>query len=360
MPLRDLGDPPLRVWGLTEGGQEPEEVASELLRFLEAAERSLDLALYDVRLPDELGDRVADALRSAASRGVSLRLLYNLDSERPVPVPPPPATRPELIEALPFPTKGVPGIPDLMHHKYAVRDGRAVWTGSTNWTLDSWRRQENVLLAVESDVIAAAYTRNFDELWERLDVERSGRFEPEWAEVGGARVRAWFTPGRGRDLSQRIAAAIGRAERVRIASPVVTAGAVLGTLAQIVSDGDADVAGVVDATQLAQVFDQWESNGNSRWKVPLLERVVERGVFTGKHSTPWQPDSVHDFMHAKVTVCDDVVFAGSFNLSRSGEMNAENVLEIQDPELARRVAGWIDEIRGRFPPVEAPAALPTR
>ena len=47
-------------------------------------------------------------------------------------------------------------------------------------------------------------------------------------------------------------------------------------------------------------------------------------------------------MHAKVTVADDVVFAGSFNLSRSGEMNAENVLELHDPDLAERLAGFID------------------
>ena len=39
-------------------------------------------------------------------------------------------------------------------------------------------------------------------------------------------------------------------------------------------------------------------------------------------------------MHAKVTVCDDTVFVGSFNLSRSGEKNAENVLEIEDAALA--------------------------
>ena len=43
-------------------------------------------------------------------------------------------------------------------------------------------------------------------------------------------------------------------------------------------------------------------------------------------------------MHAKVTVADDTVFAGSFNLSRSGEMNAENVVELHDAELADRLA----------------------
>ena len=91
---------------------------------------------------------------------------------------------------------------------------------------------------------------------------------------------------------------------------------------------------MVDATQLAQVFHQWHANGNSRWKIPLLERIVELGEFTGKRSIPWTPDSIHDFMHAKVTVCDDTVFAGSFNLSRSGELNAENVLEIREAALA--------------------------
>ena len=50
-------------------------------------------------------------------------------------------------------------------------------------------------------------------------------------------------------------------------------------------------------------------------------------------------------MHAKVTVADDAVFVGSYNLSRSGEMNAENVVEIESPELAERLAAYVDEIR---------------
>ena len=58
-------------------------------------------------------------------------------------------------------------------------------------------------------------------------------------------------------------------------------------------------------------------------------------------------------MHAKVTVADDTVFVGSFNLSRSGETNAENVLEIADAALAEQMAGWIDEVRARFPRVQA-------
>ena len=47
---------------------------------------------------------------------------------------------------------------------------------------------------------------------------------------------------------------------------------------------------------------------------------------------------------------DDIVFTGSFNLSRSGESNAENVLELEDAELAERLAGYVDEVRARYPP----------
>jgi phosphatidylserine/phosphatidylglycerophosphate/cardiolipin synthase-like enzyme len=56
-------------------------------------------------------------------------------------------------------------------------------------------------------------------------------------------------------------------------------------------------------------------------------------------------------MHAKVTVADDTVFVGSFNLSHSGELNAENVLEFEDAELADRLAAFVDETRGRYPGV---------
>jgi phosphatidylserine/phosphatidylglycerophosphate/cardiolipin synthase-like enzyme len=56
-------------------------------------------------------------------------------------------------------------------------------------------------------------------------------------------------------------------------------------------------------------------------------------------------------MHAKVTVADDTVFVGSFNLSHSGELNAENVLELEDAQIAERLAAFVDEVRGRYPPV---------
>jgi phosphatidylserine/phosphatidylglycerophosphate/cardiolipin synthase-like enzyme len=336
------------------------DVAARAAAFVGEARSTLDLALYDIRLPGEPGDVVKKALCAAAERGVAVRILYNADHDERL-IPPPPRTEPELIEALPFPTCGVPGVPDLMHHKYVVRDGAAVWTGSTNWTTDSWTLQENVIVLVDSAELAAEYTQNFEELWGARDVTGSGERDPRTVDLDGRQARAWFTPGHGEELSHRIAAAIARArERVRIASPVLTAGPVIGTLAEVAAEARVDVRGVVDRTQLEQVFFQWRDNGRSAWKIPILASVLEHAEFSGKPSTRYTPESVHDFMHAKVTVADDWVFAGSFNLSRSGEQNAENVLEVRSAELADQLAAYIDEIRGRYERMLAPAgALPT-
>jgi phosphatidylserine/phosphatidylglycerophosphate/cardiolipin synthase-like enzyme len=212
---------------------------------------------------------------------------------------------------------------------------------------------------VRSPALATEFGHNFEELWRSRDVSRSGLEEPRMLDLDGRQARAWFTPGHGEELSQRIARAIGRArERVRIASPVITAGPVLGTLAEVAAEARVDLRGVVDRTQLEEVFHQWRTNGRSAWKIPILGSVLRHADFRGKPSTRYTPESPHDFMHAKVTVADDWVFAGSFNLSRSGEQNAENVLEIHDPALADELAGFVDAIRDRYGPMPAPDDAP--
>jgi phosphatidylserine/phosphatidylglycerophosphate/cardiolipin synthase-like enzyme len=329
-------------------------IAHALADWISQAQHSLEIAIYDIRLPDPIGSIVREAMTGAAARGVNVRLVYNLDEDgHPVPVPPPPDTEPTLVESLPFPTAGIPGIPDLMHHKYVVRDKAAVWSGSTNWTVDSWTREENVIVTAQSTELAARFGEDFEQLWTKRDVGRSGKVDTTPLDVGGTSVRAWFCPGRGEKLAHRIAKAIGTAERrVRIASPVISSAPILATLAQVVTDGKIDLAGVVDRTQVRQVVDQWRKNGNAAWKEPLLRTTLLGAPFSGKHTTPYAPGSVHDYMHAKVTVADDVVFLGSFNLSHSGERNAENVLEIADSKLADELAAFIDGVRGRYPAID--------
>ncbi|MCL4289121.1 MAG: phosphatidylserine/phosphatidylglycerophosphate/cardiolipin synthase family protein [Thermoleophilia bacterium] len=340
----------IAVTTLTDGGQTALQLAEQVAAFLDGARRTLDLALYDVQLDGPEAEPVTRALTAAGERGVRVRVVFNVDHPGPIPVPPPPRHVPDLLETLPVAVKPIPGVPDLMHHKYAVRDGESVLTGSANWTEDSWSRQENVLAQVGSAGVAAAYALDFEQLWRLGTVAGSGDVEPRAISVDGTAVRAWFTPGRGTSLAHRIARTLDRARsRVRICSPVISSGPILGTLAQIATDGRVDVAGLVDAPQVAQVAGQWRENGNANWKLPLLAAALGKGDFSAKPSTPWRPDSAHDFMHAKVTVADGTVFLGSFNLSRSGESNAENVLEIEDPALADSLAAFVDDVRSRYP-----------
>ena len=183
----------VEVRTLTDGGQPAEHTARALAEFFAAAKQTLEIAVYDFRLPPDLNDVVCGALVEAQKRGVAVRLAYNLDHAKGAPVPPPPITDPDALEAQPFPTAAIPGVPDLMHHKYVVRDAASVWTGSTNWTGDSWTREENVIVTVDSPAVAALYRDDFEQLWTTRIVARSGKVDT--APVDG--MRAWFCPGRG-------------------------------------------------------------------------------------------------------------------------------------------------------------------
>jgi phosphatidylserine/phosphatidylglycerophosphate/cardiolipin synthase-like enzyme len=340
----------LEVTTHTDGGQRTLDVAERIASFISGARSSLDFAHYDFHLAPETAAVVGGAIKEAAARGVEVRFLYNVDHRNPIPVPPPPEPDAELIASLAVPARAIAGVPDLMHHKYVVRDDESVWTGSMNWTEDSFSRQENVVVTATSLELAARFTANFDELWQRGSVERSGFVDTTPVPVGTQEVRTWFTPGHGEGLSHRIAKAIAKARRrVRICSPVITTAPILGSLAQVISEGRVDVAGCVDRPQIGGVIHQWGVNGNASWKLPLLDRVLE-APFSAKPSTPWEAGgSLHDFMHAKLTVADDTVFTGSFNLSRAGESNAENVLEVTDAALAERLAVYVDDVRARYP-----------
>lgn len=347
----------IQVHTFTDGGQEPREVAELVAGFLSGARKSLDICCYHLELGAEAGEIVSSAIRGALERGVAVRITYNLNFANPIPVPPPPTNDDDLILSFGVPERSISGIPDLMHHKFVVRDGETVWAGSMNWTDDSWSKQENAIAVVESRDLAYAYTLAFDQLWQTRDVGRSGKVEPRPVDVGDSVVRPWFSPKYGNDRSHRIAKYIDRArERLRVASPVITTGPVLATLAQICTERNVDVRGVIDMTQMLDVRRQWLAEGGSSWKLPLLETLLTCAPFSGKRSIPWRPDSVRNFMHAKVVVADDVAFVGSFNLSRSGETNAEDVLEIHDKRVADELAAFVEAVAERYPPAALPPA----
>jgi phosphatidylserine/phosphatidylglycerophosphate/cardiolipin synthase-like enzyme len=321
-----------------------------LTGFLEDARSSLDIAIYDLALGPTPAGVLRSSLHSLKSRGVVVRMVYNQEqAHRPL-LPPPGFVDHDFLRTLAIESRAIPGVPDLMHHKYAVRDGSAVWTGSTNWTNDSWTREENVIVRVEDQRVAAAFRDNFEELWRERSVQRSGHQPPTWWELsGGVRLRAYFTPGRAEKLVHEIAQRIATARRrIAICSPVLTSGPILASLAETIGRAGLEIVGCYDATQMEEVERQWARLPQSSWKLKAWE-TVRAGIHWGaKRSTPYQAGSVHDFMHAKCVVTDDTVFAGSYNLSHSGEENAENVLEVEDAATADRFAAYVRDVASRY------------
>ncbi|HSS61817.1 MAG TPA: phospholipase D-like domain-containing protein [Candidatus Limnocylindrales bacterium] len=330
--------------------------------FLDGAQKTLDVALYDLRLDASPSATVLASFQSAIKRGVVVRLIFNQDNALTIPVPPPPEIDWAFIDQLRsagVQVKPVPGVPDLMHHKYVVRDASSVLTGSTNWTNDSWNREENVVATLESADLAAAYGVNFQGLWDKPVVALSGRMSSPWSELAdGTRVRPYFCPGRSLKLVHAMSRSLASAEkRIRICSPVITSGPILGTLAETLEQRKVDVAGVYDATQMDEVQRQWASQPGAAWKIAAFHTVTSAARFGAKRSTPYAKGSVHDFMHAKIVVADDYVYLGSFNLSHSGESNAENVVQIGSSVVADLCAAYIDRVAARY--AVAPGATGT-
>jgi len=228
--------------------------------------------------------------------------------------------------------------------------GASVLTGSTNWTNDSWTREENVILTIASAEVAAAYTANFEGLWQNPIVAVSGRSSLPWSSLSdGTRLRPYFCPGRAMKLVHAMARSIASAEkRIRICSPVITSGPILGTLAEVCEHPGIDIAGVYDATQMDEVLRQWAKPTGATWKITAFQSVVAAVKFGAKRSIPYAKGSIHDFMHAKILVADDYVYAGSFNLSHSGEQNAENVIQIESAAVADLCADYIDRVAARY------------
>jgi phosphatidylserine/phosphatidylglycerophosphate/cardiolipin synthase-like enzyme len=346
---------------MTDGGQNADTVAQRVASFIDGATKTLDVAIYDLRLEESPATTLLNSFAAAVRRGVAVRLMFNQDHAQAIPVPPPPEIDWAFVDQLKaagVQVRPVPGVPDLMHHKYAVRDGAWVLTGSTNWTNDSWNREENVMFTVESGEVAADYAINFEGLWEKPIVALSGRQSMPWTSLpDGTRVRPYFCPGRSLKLVHAMSRSLASAQkRIRICSPVITSGPVLGTLAELAEHPKVDVGGVYDATQMDEVQRQWSSQSGASWKIAAFHAVTAAWHFGAKRSTPYAANSVHDFMHAKILVADEYVYVGSFNLSHSGEMNAENVIQIESQAVADLCASYIDQVAARYATVPVKAS----
>src|SRR5437868_2157205 len=202
---------------LCQGCQSDEDVAHKLADFIRQAKRTLDIAIYTFNLCPESKDILAQALHECADAGVAIRIAYDAGSQASQMDAPghnmcDEETGPS-IQSLGFPSKAIEGYRALMHDKYVVLDAgtpeAAVWTGSTNWSEDSWSLQENIIITLRSQGLAAYYAHDFEELWDDANIASSGQMDSGEATLhyGGepAFVLVNFSPGEGEWIDESIA-----------------------------------------------------------------------------------------------------------------------------------------------------------
>jgi phosphatidylserine/phosphatidylglycerophosphate/cardiolipin synthase-like enzyme len=267
------------------------EVAQLFAGFVGAAQKSRDVCIYDFRLDlSDVQQTIVDAINGAANRRVSVRVVYDKREEPgDAPIlkrftdaggdPAPTGTdafltrelsakvqRRAVAEEDAVAEKGIDPGSRIMHDKFMVRDagtpGAAVWTGSTNFTVDAWALQENnILVLTACPEVAAAYTTDFNE---------------------------------------------------RIASMVMSSGKILSALKGQL--GTVDFSGIYDRGETENVAQAYRRAGpKDADKLALLEAAMNAMV--AKDSLPFKADSAHNFMHNKIVVADDTVVSGSFNFS---------------------------------------------
>jgi phosphatidylserine/phosphatidylglycerophosphate/cardiolipin synthase-like enzyme len=134
------------------------KAVSQLVKFIQGAKHSLDVAIYDMWNPD-----VLKALKAMSTK-VQLNILYDAGKAGggSTTVDPKVSITAQAINAAGLkafaqPVKEKGG--HLMHDKFIVRDGASVWSGSGNFTNGGLLLQDNNFFIMDSPAAAAAYSK---------------------------------------------------------------------------------------------------------------------------------------------------------------------------------------------------------
>lgn len=164
----------IEVW-FSRSAQKGESSIDRIIRYIAGTQRTLDIAIYSLT-----HDWLREPFKEALNRKVKIRIVIDKQQAGL------PDADDEYYEELGIEVRR-DCLSGLMHHKFAIRDGEMVLTGSYNWTKSAGEKhRENFLLIREQHVIDA-YQQEFDSLW---------------AENDGSRLRQRVTPRRSSETSR--------------------------------------------------------------------------------------------------------------------------------------------------------------
>jgi phosphatidylserine/phosphatidylglycerophosphate/cardiolipin synthase-like enzyme len=133
-------------------------IPEKLIELINTAQHTIHIASFEFNLTP-----VAEALIAAHERGVEVQWVtddeHGIDADFEDD-----HGQFEMLE-----DAGIEIVDDgrsaLMHNKFWIFDGQAVWTGSTNITINGNFKNNNNVIVVRSTKLAAIYEREFQEMW---------------------------------------------------------------------------------------------------------------------------------------------------------------------------------------------------
>jgi len=135
------------------------------------ASKSIDIAMYSITSRE-----IAQAVVKAKERKVSVRIVLDRSQINEH------FSKSKYLISKGLDVKFHIG-PGLMHDKFAVIDGRALLTGSFNWTASAEKKNAENLLLIKDRSIAGKYAKEFKHLWSQSG---QGEFNAKTKESKGA------------------------------------------------------------------------------------------------------------------------------------------------------------------------------
>ncbi|MFN0214943.1 MAG: phospholipase D-like domain-containing protein [Saprospiraceae bacterium] len=317
--------------GYVPDGENAADVLSETIARINAAQQTIDVAMYNNNRSD-----LTNALKAAHDRGVQVRYVAAMS-----------ASNSALDPAPPFPVLYGNSVA-LMHNKFLVIDADLtdrswVMGGSLNWTGQNIFTDFNNTLFIQDQSLARTYEIEFEEMWGTeglLPNPLESRFgfnkrdnTPHQFIIGGHLVESYFSPSD--QTTSRIETALRSAESEALFAAFSFTKNELGDALVDIHNANISVRGIME---------------NINDSGAEYAQLLANGVNVRHHNLTGEFHHKYGVVDAFDLSSDPTVITGSHNWSTAAETtNDENTLVLHDPALAALYKAEFEKRWAEFP-----------
>ncbi|UOQ64578.1 phospholipase D-like domain-containing protein [Hymenobacter volaticus] len=317
-------------------------IADTLARYINLAQQTLDIAIYNWNSPV-----ILSAVNAAKARGVQVRVVSEGGNSN--------VSLAGLNSSIPRVARNTQTA--IMHNKFVVIDANStepnrpwVWTGSTNWTPAQLASDRNSAIAIQDQSLARVYTLEFNEMW-GSGTSGTTRFgsaktdnTPHYLSIAGKPVESWFSPTD--NVQEHLIQTIQTANNdLHVATMLITRGEIADAIRNQVQ--------AANITACSSVLLDDEPDSQAGVVATLRSALGARVLFD---AVPGTMHHKYVLVDARSSQSDPTLFVGSHNWSAAANTeNDENTLIIHDERMVNQ---YYQEYFQRIVDQNAPGVAP--